>query len=127
MYFSLCFRAGFGLAFIAYPDALSKLPISPLWSVLFFFMLLTVGLDSQFASIGEHCIRHSVGTNQSDSCILTSHLSSLEVIVTCLLDAFPKVFKSKRALLTITASSILYLLGLPCVTSVSLTCRKGLG
>ncbi|XP_041808355.1 sodium- and chloride-dependent neutral and basic amino acid transporter B(0+) [Chelmon rostratus] len=83
-------KEGFGLAFIAYPDALSKLPISPLWSILFFFMLLTVGLDSQFAGI--------------------------EVITTCLLDAFPKIFKSKHALLTLTTSSILYLLGLPCVT-----------
>ncbi|XP_041639220.1 sodium- and chloride-dependent neutral and basic amino acid transporter B(0+) [Cheilinus undulatus] len=83
-------KEGFGLAFIAYPDALSKLPISPLWSVLFFFMLLTVGLDSQFAGI--------------------------EVITTCLLDGFPKIFKSRRALLTITTCSVLYLLGLPCVT-----------
>uniref|UniRef100_A0A671UEZ7 Transporter n=1 Tax=Sparus aurata TaxID=8175 RepID=A0A671UEZ7_SPAAU len=83
-------KEGFGLAFIAYPDALSKLPISPLWSTLFFFMLLTVGLDSQFAGI--------------------------EVITTCLQDAFPKLFRSKHGLLTITTCSILYLLGLPCVT-----------
>ncbi|KAG7238298.1 hypothetical protein INR49_031009 [Caranx melampygus] len=87
-------NAGFGLAFIAYPDALSKLPISPLWSVLFFFMLLTVGLDSQFAGI--------------------------EVITTCLLDAFPNVFKHKRALLTITICAVLYLLGLPCVTQAGI-------
>uniref|UniRef100_A0A673BZT8 Transporter n=1 Tax=Sphaeramia orbicularis TaxID=375764 RepID=A0A673BZT8_9TELE len=87
-------KEGFGLAFIAYPDALSKLPISPLWSVLFFFMLLTVGLDSQFGGI--------------------------EVITTCLIDAFPEVFKSKRALLTIATCSILYLLGLPCVTQAGI-------
>uniref|UniRef100_A0AAQ6IJB6 Transporter n=1 Tax=Anabas testudineus TaxID=64144 RepID=A0AAQ6IJB6_ANATE len=87
-------KEGFGLAFIAYPDALSKLPVSPLWSILFFFMLLTVGLDSQFAGI--------------------------EVIITCLLDAFPKIFKSKRALLTLTTCSLLYLLGLPCVTQAGI-------
>ncbi|KAK3536935.1 hypothetical protein QTP86_027053 [Hemibagrus guttatus] len=87
-------QAGFGLAFIAYPDALSKLPISPLWSILFFFMLITLGLDSQFAGI--------------------------EVITTCLQDAYPRILRSKRGPITVVICIILFLLGLPCVTGAGI-------
>ncbi|XP_056393937.1 sodium- and chloride-dependent neutral and basic amino acid transporter B(0+)-like isoform X2 [Hyla sarda] len=86
--------SGFGLAFIAYPEALSQLPVSPLWSFLFFFMLLTLGLDSQFAIV--------------------------ETITTSLLDAYPQVMKKYRIPVTMGCCCILYLLGLVCVTQAGI-------
>jgi SNF family Na+-dependent transporter len=38
---------GPALAFIVYPEVLLQLPGQNVWAVMFFVMLLTVGLDSQ--------------------------------------------------------------------------------
>uniref|UniRef100_A0A8C5Z768 Uncharacterized protein n=1 Tax=Marmota marmota marmota TaxID=9994 RepID=A0A8C5Z768_MARMA len=85
-------KSGFDLAFIAYPEALAQLPGGPFWSILFFFMLLTLGLDSQFASI--------------------------ETITTTIQDLFPKVMKKMRIPITLGCCLVLFLLGLTCVTQV---------
>ncbi|KAL2080629.1 hypothetical protein ACEWY4_024422 [Coilia grayii] len=42
---------GTGLAFIVFTEAITKMPISPLWSVLFFIMLFCLGLSSLFGNI----------------------------------------------------------------------------
>ncbi|XP_033127167.1 sodium- and chloride-dependent neutral and basic amino acid transporter B(0+)-like [Anneissia japonica] len=80
---------GFGLAFIAYPEAVASLPGAPFWAILFFFMLLTLGLDSQFAI--------------------------METIVTSICDEFPYLHKKKTYVLGI-ACGVGYFLGFSCIT-----------
>ncbi|KAH3823019.1 sodium- and chloride-dependent neutral and basic amino acid transporter B(0+)-like [Dreissena polymorpha] len=82
-------KGGYGLAFVAYPEALSNLPPPQLWSILFFFMLFTLGLDSEFAL--------------------------LETALTCIQDEFPRLRKYKTHM-CIGFGVVLYLIALPCIT-----------
>ena len=57
--------SGQGLAFISYPDALSTLPVPQLFTVMFFFMLFLLGIDSEFALLETvlTCIYDGVSAN----------------------------------------------------------------
>ncbi|XP_070784983.1 sodium- and chloride-dependent betaine transporter-like [Enoplosus armatus] len=84
--------AGPGLAFIAYPKAMSLLPGSSFWAVLFFLMVLFLGLDSQFVCV--------------------------ESLATALTDLFPRHLRRPcaRELLTLVIAVVCFLLGLPLIT-----------
>ncbi|XP_012686874.2 sodium-dependent neutral amino acid transporter B(0)AT1-like [Clupea harengus] len=46
---------GTGLAFIVFTEAITKMPVAPVWSILFFIMLFCLGLSTMFGNI-EGCV-----------------------------------------------------------------------
>ncbi|XP_077600972.1 sodium-dependent neutral amino acid transporter B(0)AT2 isoform X1 [Stigmatopora nigra] len=73
---------GTGLAFIAFTEAMTHFPASPFWSVMFFLMLVNLGLGSMFGTI--------------------------EGILTPLIDTF----KVRKELLTVGCCVLAFFLGL---------------
>ncbi|XP_053406577.1 sodium- and chloride-dependent taurine transporter-like [Mercenaria mercenaria] len=69
--------SGPGLAFIAYPKAITQMPLAPAWAVLFFIMILLLGFDSQFVCV--------------------------EAFLAPIIDAFPQYLYNKRNRMIFTA------------------------
>ncbi|XP_042302264.1 sodium- and chloride-dependent glycine transporter 2 [Sceloporus undulatus] len=81
---------GPGIAFVVYPEALTRLPLSPFWAIIFFLMLLTLGLDTMFATI--------------------------ETIVTSVSDEFPKYLRTHKPLFTLGCCVAFFIMGFPMIT-----------
>ncbi|OQV16286.1 Sodium- and chloride-dependent glycine transporter 1 [Hypsibius exemplaris] len=84
---------GPGLTFVAYPEALSQLPGAPVWAVLFFLTLFTIGIDSQFGMF--------------------------DTFLSALTDEF-RVVRKHRSLFCGGACLLLFLLGMGCVTNAGM-------
>ncbi|WAR01042.1 S6A13-like protein [Mya arenaria] len=84
-------EAGPGLAFIAYPKALTLLPGAPFWSIMFFLMIILLGLDSQFVGV--------------------------EGVVTAVVDQFPDFLRKgyRREVFIAFVCFLCFLVGLPMV------------
>ncbi|CAL8277110.1 unnamed protein product [Boreogadus saida] len=89
---SMVAESGPGLVFIAYPRAVSMMPVPQLWAVSFFVMIVFLGLDSEFV-------------NQ-------------ESLVTALSDLYPSIFRAgvRRKLLLLAICVGSFLIGLLMVT-----------
>ncbi|XP_067301321.1 sodium- and chloride-dependent glycine transporter 2 isoform X1 [Pseudorasbora parva] len=81
---------GPGIAFVVYPEALTRLPLSPFWAIIFFLMLLTLGLDTMFATI--------------------------ETIVTSVSDEFPNYLRKHKPQFTLICCLAFFVLGFPMIT-----------
>ncbi|XP_044151419.1 sodium-dependent dopamine transporter [Bufo gargarizans] len=83
-------KDGPGLIFIIYPEAIATLPLSSVWAVIFFIMLLTLGIDSA--------------------------MGGMESVITGLIDEF-KFLHRHRKLFTLFVVLFTFIICLSCVTN----------
>ncbi|XP_044268893.1 sodium-dependent serotonin transporter-like [Tribolium madens] len=81
---------GPGLVFIVYPEAIATMTGSVFWSIIFFLMLITLGLDSTFGG--------------------------LEAMITALCDEYPKALGRHREIFVAALLFGIYICALPTTT-----------
>ncbi|XP_066997796.2 sodium-dependent serotonin transporter [Anabrus simplex] len=81
---------GPGLVFVVYPEAIANMTGSVFWSIIFFLMLITLGLDSTFGG--------------------------LEAMITALCDEYPRLLGRHREIFVAVLLVMIYICALPTTT-----------
>ncbi|BES95894.1 transporter [Nesidiocoris tenuis] len=81
---------GPGLVFIVYPEAIATMSGSVFWAIIFFLMLITLGLDSTFGG--------------------------MEAMITALCDEYPRLLGRNRELFVLILLMMVYVCALPTCT-----------
>ena len=86
---------GPGLAFVVYPEAISRMPLPVLWAIFFFIMMATLGFGSEFAIV--------------------------ECVLGALSDEYPAIMRGQRRSILFRTLAIIFafFIGLPMVARVS--------
>lgn len=105
---------GSTLAFVAYPDALAQIPGAPAWGMLFFAMLIMLGLDTQALPLPLSFLLLSSSRGEQLKVVL------VEVVITALEDSFPHFRHGwKKTALVGGVCGLSFIVGIPFCCEVS--------
>lgn len=106
-------QSGPGLAFIAYPEAMARMPLAHFWSISFFLMMLTLGIDTQVWMI------ISLFSSKLHYSSLPHKFALFDLIISSILDMIPRL-RAHKSLFVLFMCMVCYVVTLPMCAPVSL-------
>lgn len=109
--------SGAGLAFVVYAEAIGRLPVAPVWAIIFFLMLIMLGIDTQVTlTFYLRLLYFKTGNIR----IVVFQFFIMETIVTAICDEYPERLRKNHRHVLALAVVIFYILGVPLCTQAGM-------